>query len=150
VSVRSSVALAAVLAALGAGIVITTRRHLMLIQVVGESMAPVYAGGDRLLVRRTRRLRVGDVVIAHHQEGGRRDARSEALASAWLVKRLAALPGDPVPTSVLPVAGGHRNVPAGMAVLLGERPDSADSRSWGLVPLDDITGVVLRRLRSDR
>jgi signal peptidase I len=150
VSVRSSVAVAAVLAALGAGVVITVRRHLLVIHVVGDSMAPVYASRDRLLVRRTRRLRVGDVVIAHHREGGRRDAGSEPLATTWLVKRLAALPGDPVPRPVVPAVGEHRNVPAGMAVLLGERPDSADSRSWGFVPLDDIAGVVLRRLRSDR
>lgn len=149
-SVRSNLAVAAVLAALGAGVVITARRHLLVIQVVGDSMAPVYASGDRLLVRRTRRLRAGDIVIAHHQEGGRRDARSEPLATTWLVKRLAALPGDPVPGPVVSAVGDHRSVPAGMAVLLGERPDSADSRSWGLVPLDDITGVVLRRLRSDR
>lgn len=134
-------------AAVLVGGLIAARRRLLVIEVVGDSMAPVYGRGDRLLVRRTRRLRVGDVVIAHHQEGGRRDARTEPLASAWLLKRLVALPGDAVPAAVAHAVGGaDRPVPPGKAVLLGEHPDSADSRTWGFVPMADIAGVVLARL----
>ncbi|TDC43951.1 S26 family signal peptidase [Micromonospora sp. KC213] len=132
------------------GGVVATRRRLMVIDVLGDSMAPSLIHGDRLLIRRTHRLRVGNIVVAHHQEGGRRTATDGSLASTWLVKRLAALPGDAVPESVAPAVGGHsRQVPAGMAVLLGEHPASVDSRLWGFVPLDDIEGVVVRRLRSN-
>jgi signal peptidase I len=146
ITVIGLVGLTALAAALAAA-----RRRFVVIEVVGDSMAPTYRAGERLLVRHTRRFRVGDVVLAHHQEGGRRDAGKEPLATAWLVKRLAALPGHPVPPSVVRAVGGdHGPVPAGAAVLLGEDPASADSRSWGFVPLDDIVGVVVTRLATGR
>lgn len=123
--------------------VVAARRLFMVVDVTGDSMSPRLLHGDRLLVRRTRRLRAGAIVVAHHQDGGRRSA----AATAWLVKRLAALPGDTVPESVVAaVDGGARYVPAGMSVLLGEHADSVDSRRWGFVPLSDIEGVVVRRL----
>jgi signal peptidase I len=129
------------------GLVVVARRRLLVIDVVGDSMAPTYRGGDRLLVRRTRRFRRGDVVIAHHQEGGPRTGPSPSYLTTWLVKRLVALPGDPVPECVVPVVGtADRHVPAGMTVLLGDHPDSADSRSWGFIPLADIAGVAVPRV----
>ncbi|MEV5210047.1 S24/S26 family peptidase [Micromonospora sp. NPDC053740] len=82
---------------------------------MGHSMVPSLAHGDRVLVRRTWRFRTGGIVVAHHQEGGRRTAAGSG-ASAWLVKRLAALPGDGIPEAVAPaVGGGVRRVPAGIA-----------------------------------
>lgn len=138
----------ATLAASVAGGILAARRRFIVIDVTGDSMSPSLVDGDRLLVRRTHRLRVSDIVIAHQQEGGRRTA-SEREASAWLVKRLVALPGDAVPESVSSaVEGCPRQVPAGMTVLLGEHPESVDSRRWGFVPLDDIEGVVIGRLRT--
>ena len=143
-------------AAVCAGVVISVltvagfaaaRSRLLVIDVVGDSMVPTYRSGDRVLVHRTRRLRRGDVVIAHHQEGGRRRGPSASYVTTWLVKRLVALPGDRVPESVIPAIGGaERHVPDGMAVLLGDHPESADSRNWGFVPLADIAGVVLPRV----
>lgn len=135
-------AAAASLAVLG---VVAARRRLLLIEVVGDSMSPTYRTGDRLLVRRTHRFRTGDVVIARHQAGGRPDARTEPLATAWLVKRLVALPGDPVPESVRPVVTDP-TVPPGSCVLLGDHPQSGDSRIWGLVPMADLGGVALVRV----
>ncbi|MEO3746638.1 S26 family signal peptidase [Plantactinospora sp. B5E13] len=141
---------AAVVAAIVVGGVVAARRQFMIIKVVGDSMRPGLAPGDRLLVRRTRRLRVGNIVIAHHQEGGRRTVPTGSAASAWLVKRLAALPGDTVPEPVVHAVGGRfRHVPAGMTVLLGEHPESLDSRRWGFVPLEDIEGVAVWRLGPD-
>jgi signal peptidase I len=128
--------------------VVVVRRRLLVVEVIGDSMAPVYRPGDRLLVRRSRRMRTGDVVIAHHQDGGRRTGRGPG--TAWLVKRLVAQPGEPVPDSVVAAAGGVRVVPAGMTVLLGEHPESADSRIWGLIPAGDVAGVVTRRIASAR
>lgn len=130
-----------------AGGVVAARRLFMVVDVTGDSMSPRLLHGDRLLVRRTRRLRVGAIVVAHHQDGGRRSAATTSPATAWLVKRLAAMPGDAVPEPVAAaVDGGARYVPAGMGVLLGEHADSVDSRRWGFVPLTDIEGVVVRRL----
>jgi signal peptidase I len=139
------IVIAVIVVLVAAGLYVA-RRRLLVIDVVGNSMSPTYASGDRLLVRRTRRARTGDVVIAHHQEGGHRDARTEPLATTWLVKRMAALPGEAVPEPVLAAVDGQRSVPAGMAVLLGEDEASADSRTWGFVPLADIAGVVVTRL----
>ncbi|TDC85941.1 hypothetical protein E1193_01160 [Micromonospora sp. KC606] len=127
--------------------VVAARHRFMIIDVMGESMSPSLAHGDRLLVRRTQRLRVGAIVVAHHQQGGRRAAVAGSPASTWLVKRLAALPGDTVPELVAPAVGHSRQVPAGMTVLLGDHPNSVDSRLWGFVPLRDIEGVAITRLR---
>lgn len=141
-------ALAATLGVLVGGTLVA-RRRLLVIDVVGDSMSPVYDHGDRLLVRRTRRFRVGDVVIAHHQVGGRRTLPPGSLATSWLVKTLAALPGDAVPPSVAAAVGSDRLiVPPGSVVLLGAHPASADSRLWGLVPAEDLAGVVITRLGS--
>ncbi|MDI6097446.1 S26 family signal peptidase [Actinoplanes sp. NEAU-A12] len=136
------------IAGLAAGAVLAARRGLLVIEVVGDSMDPTYHSGDRLLVRRSRRVRRGHVVIAHHQEGGRREEPGAAYVTTWLVKRLVALPGDPVPDAVKPAVGGNGHlVPAGMTVLLGDHPGSADSRSWGFIPLSDVAGIVVARLR---
>ncbi|MEU5780508.1 S26 family signal peptidase [Micromonospora lupini] len=132
-----------------AAVAVVARRRFVIVNVAGDSMVPSLVHGDRLLVRRTRRFRAGAVVVAHHQEGGRRVAVGGSLASDWLVKRLVALPGDVVPEAVVPVVGERtRRVPAGMAVLLGDHPDSIDSRRWGFVPLRDIEGVMVGRLRA--
>ncbi|MEV4282248.1 S26 family signal peptidase [Actinoplanes xinjiangensis] len=140
-------ALAAVAAIAGA--VLAARRRLLVVEVAGDSMNPAYHDGDRLLVRRTRHPGRGRVVIAHHQEGGPRTGPVAAHQTSWLVKRLVALPGDPVPDTVRPAVGtAASRVPPGMTVLLGDHPGSADSRSWGFIPLADIAGVVVTRIGS--
>lgn len=115
------------------------RRRLLLVTVDGHSMAPAYQPGDRLLaLRRTGRLRTGDVVIFTWPPAG----------VGLLVKRVAALPGDPVP-AVLRAAGAPaapQPVPPGYVVVLGDGPGSVDSREWGLLPLARIDGVVIGRL----
>ena len=87
------------------------------------------------------------MVIAHHQEGGPRTGPIAAHMTAWLVKRLVAVPGDPVPELVRPaVDTAEDRVPDGMTVLFGDHPGSADSRSWGFIPLSDIAGIVVARI----
>ena len=137
----------AVLALALAGAV-AIRRRLVVVEVVGDSMSPTYHSGDRLMVRRTRRFRAGDVVVAQHQGGGRHAAGADpTMGTNWLVKRLVAVPGDPVPAAVTAVVGrAGGKVPAGMGVLLGDHPESTDSRRWGYVPLADLAGVVVTRL----
>ncbi|MER6009618.1 S26 family signal peptidase [Streptomyces bluensis] len=138
----SAVALA-VLAACGAG----AARRLLVVTVRGTSMTPTHHHGDRLLVRRTRTVRRGQVVVA---------LRPPSLAvwredrhSPLIVKRVAAVPGEPVPPgSVLPLAEGHEGrVPPDRVVLLGDNPAaSVDSRQLGFFPLGDVLGVVTRSL----
>jgi signal peptidase I len=140
-------------AALGVGLV---RRRLAVVEVSGPSMEPVLSSGDRVLVRRARlsELRPGLVVVVEmprvNADGpplppGRPPGQRE-----WLIKRVAALPGDPVPAGVpSPEPGpGHRGVvPPGMFVLLGDNARwSHDSRVIGCVPAERLLGVMIRPL----
>lgn len=135
-----------VVAALGLGAlgVAVLRRLLIIVETVGSSMEPTYTSGTRLLVVRGTEARRGQVVVLEHQG---RDARQRPPgASAYLVKRVAALPGDPVPPNVRAVV--HVDVvPPGQCVVLGDNADSVDSRVWGFVPQADVVGRVVRVLR---
>ena len=87
-------------AAVLALVAIAARRRLMVVTAYGSSMEPTFPTGTRLLVVRTRRVRTGDIVVLQHQDGER---PGDAFASDFLVKRLAATPGDQVPASVAAV-----------------------------------------------
>jgi signal peptidase I len=104
------------------------RSHLALIRVTGSSMTPAFADGDRLLVRRTTRVRRGDAVVFRNPVpfGDGDDAL------AWLVKRVSALPGDAVPPDVREIVGA----PDG-ALVPPRFPDSPGRRRphTGLPPL---------------
>lgn len=66
---------------------------------------------------------------------------------ARLLKRLAALPGDPVPGQVASVLGVSGAVPEGFAEVLGDNTAaSVDSRDFGYVPL----GRVIARVPESR
>jgi signal peptidase I len=113
--------------------------RLRIVTVDGPSMAPTLHDGDRVLVRRVRAsaLRRDDLAIAVLVSPARR----------WVVKRVAALPGDPAPAGVSVSAGLDGRVPDGMLALLGDNPDeSVDSRDFGYVPVERIVGRVVRRL----
>lgn len=144
----------------GALLVWRLRRRYLIVTVLGPSMLPAYADGDRVLVqcRPGRPLRRGDVVVAdlpHRLEpavplasgagGVRAVPAGPPETSERVVKRVAAIPGDPVPPGV---AASGPEVPAGCLVLLGDNlAESADSRQYGCVPADRVIGVVLRHLR---
>ncbi|MET9762686.1 S26 family signal peptidase [Streptomyces sp. NPDC006372] len=133
----------AVLAACGAG----AARRLLVVTVRGTSMTPTHHHGDRLLVRRTRTVRRGQVVVVLRPRSPaiwREDRRSPLI-----VKRVAAVPGEPVPPGSVPtLAEGHEGrVPPGHVVLLGDNvAASVDSRQLGFFPLGDVFGVVARSL----
>jgi nickel-type superoxide dismutase maturation protease len=76
------------------------------VEVAGTSMAPALLPGDRLLVRRTRRLRVGDLAVVV-------DPRAPARV---LVKRVAAVSA------------------AGVDVRGDNAAASTDSLAFGVVP----------------
>lgn len=143
----------AVLAAAGAAVG-WLRWRLRIVTVVGDSMRPTLAPGDRLLVRRIplARVRPGDIVVlAFPDLGGVTGNRPGG--DNWLIKRAVATPGDPVPASVAPalsVRPGSR-VRDGALIAIGDnRNASFDSRVFGYVKASDLLGVVLRPIRGAR
>jgi signal peptidase I len=145
---RSLLALA--VGALLTGVVLRSR--LTLVTVTGDSMWPALVPGDQVLVRRVRlgRIRPGQVVVveapapAGHCAGplpGRLQADRQ-----WIIKRVAAVPGDPRPHDIPPDKADPQ-VPPGRFALLGDNAAwSHDSRQLGYVPGDRLLGVVVRRI----
>ncbi|MEU8407784.1 signal peptidase I [Micromonospora sp. NPDC048842] len=121
--------------------------------ITGSSMEPTYHDGDRILVRRLphQRFRVGDVVVIECPDDrgswsstppGRRD-----LNRIWMIKRVMALPGDPVPRALVPALTTvpEEFVPPGQVVVLGDAGRrSYDSKHVGYFPMDRVLGVALR------
>jgi signal peptidase I len=145
---------AAALGLAAAGLAVHALRRLVLVTVAGSSMEPTYRSGDRVVVVRrpgslVRRGQV--VVVAAPTAGlgwhpGMPPVRS-AIGN-WLIKRAVAVAGDPVPASVAAaLAPGTTTVPAGSLVVLGDGKRSGDSRMWGLVPVDQVLGVVMYERR---
>ncbi|MFI9435433.1 S26 family signal peptidase [Streptosporangium sp. NPDC052375] len=135
--------------ALAAG-VLWARRRYVVVTVDGMSMAPTLTDGDRVLVRRRRIGQVGqgDVVVLEPPSdpaGGYAPGPPGADGRRWNIKRIAALPGDPVPQGIA-AGDGVAHVPSGTLVVLGDNPDSIDSRQRGFFPADRLLGVALRRL----
>lgn len=136
VPVGAGIAVAAAAATLAAA----ARRRLTVVVVDGESMSPALHSGDRLLVRRRATgPTVGEVVV--FRLPGRPDSR--------LIKRVAAVAGDPVPAAALAAVGAQpgARVPDGALVVFGDAAHSTDSRRWGYLPTGQVTGVVVRPLR---
>lgn len=136
------------------------RRRFLLVVVSGTSMEPTYEDGDRLLARRRpgRAIPVGSVVVltghsgqepGHYAPVKVGDRTLLLRTSRYLVKRLAARPGDPVPPDCVAVLGDGEPavVPPGKVVVLGDnRTSSLDSRVLGFLDEQQILGTVIRRL----
>lgn len=151
--------LSAVLCAvLLAVVVLGIRRSLVVVQVRGHSMAPAYRNRDCLLARRAgpREARRGAVVVLAPREaeapGSAALTPGQWLLPApgqWLVKRVAAVPGDQVPACVASVRPELADsvIPPGCLIVLGDNQAySRDSREEGLVSAERVRAVVLRRL----
>lgn len=141
--------MAAASVALAAGAV---RWRYTVVTVRGPSMEPDLADGDRVLVRRCglRHLRRGQLVIFREPEPGQRTRPAwltgATAANTWVIKRVAALPGDPVPESVRAAAGDADVVPSRSLVVLGSPDFSRDSRHWGCIPAREVLGVGTMRM----
>jgi phage repressor protein C with HTH and peptisase S24 domain len=94
---------------------------LKIIKLAGESLTPEYQPGDYVLVATLpwllRRLRPGDLLLFRHHAHG------------LLIKRL-----------------DHRRPDGGLFVT-GSQPDSLDSRQFGPISPQAVTGKVLWHIR---
>jgi len=129
---------------MGATALIWRGRYLV-VTVAGTSMQPSLRPGDRLLVRRAglHRIRVGQVAVLRPPTAP--GPVCGTMDGAYLVKRVAAVPGDRVPESCREVAGDR--VPPGSFIMLGDNPrHSYDSRFAGLIPAELLFGVAVRRI----
>lgn len=118
------------------------RRRFVIVLVSGLSMLPTLQPGDRVLVRRVAgtALRTGDLAVM--RPPGLEDPRIKR----WVIKRVAAVPGDPEPT-FLPAWARPPNgiVPVGQVALLGDNAEaSIDSRRLGFFSAEQVLGVVVR------
>jgi signal peptidase I len=135
----------------GSCLVWTLYRRYAIVDVHGSSMEPTLRHGDRVLVRRVRDggVRTGDIVVIDRFAPDDQPAAGRPAHRVWVVKRAAAVAGDPVPGSVARAAGVAPGtaVPAGRLAVLGDNPmHSTDSRVWGYLPTDRLLGVVRRRI----
>ncbi|WP_214408487.1 S26 family signal peptidase [Sphaerisporangium fuscum] len=123
--------------------VVLLRRRLVIVAVSGPSMEPNYLDGDRLLALRhsSRALRCGQVVVIDTAPP------SENPGSPMnIIKRVVAVPGQPVPAAVRGDTEGTV-VPPGHIVVLGDnRRRSVDSRQLGFIPTSKVVATVLRKM----
>jgi signal peptidase I len=144
--------LPAVLCLLVAGVALFLRRAIAVVTVTGQSMEPTLAVGDRVLVRRAglRSVRTGQIVVI--KAPGRRGTWASALPGDdlgrdWMIKRVAAIPGDPVPAGLPAALAAAAHVPDGHLIVLGDNPTmSMDSRYLGYFPADRLLGIVVAGL----
>jgi signal peptidase I len=135
-----------------ASLVGALRWWFAIVTVHGPSMAPALADGDRLLAWRcpARSLRTGSLVIFLEpglpSNGSRPMWLTGASQKLWVVKRVAATPGESVPEEVRQAVNGVLVVPPRSIVVLGDSPHSRDSRHWGFIPFALIFGKAVRRL----
>ncbi|GGM40198.1 hypothetical protein GCM10012275_08970 [Longimycelium tulufanense] len=144
----------ALLVSAGAALTRAAERRMVAVSVSGRSMEPAYRDGDQVLVRRRMRPARGTVVVVERppfrapwpEPPVSRTAPAHVIyARQWYIKRVAAVPGDPVPRSEVPALADvpGQSVPEGMLVLLGDNKDeSYDSRYVGYFPAARVLGTV--------
>jgi len=147
-----------------AACLVWARLHLVVVSVQGRSMEPTLRHGDRVLVRRRRAaVHTGQLVVMRRPppwrtvdswsagrfvgaEGFPRPGTAPS-AQHWIIKRVAAVGGEPLPP-VLGVLADHLGpvVPAGHLLVLGDNPAASyDSRGFGYLPAESVLGVVTTR-----
>ncbi|MGW3207868.1 S26 family signal peptidase [Streptomyces sp. NPDC001135] len=127
---------------------------MVVITVKGVSMRPTLRAGDVLIGRRTGagRLRSGQIVVVGMPEPGAgwKSWSRPDRASRFMIKQLAAVPGE-----VVPAAGRDRlgagTVPAGSVVVLGDNlQESVACREIGYFPVERGSGWRCARIAAVR
>lgn len=138
---------------------------LTLVQVRGPSMIPSYADGQVLFVNRLAYGLQGPIIgdylwIWKAPSLGDPVVVARPDADAWVVKRVAGLPGMPLKVDGHRLMVGNRSipltdaqeywlsacprVPAGSVFVVGDNlARSLDSRDWGFVAVRDVLGRSL-------
>ncbi|MBN9685363.1 MULTISPECIES: S26 family signal peptidase [unclassified Corallococcus] len=130
----------------GAALTAWARRRWLVITVRGNSMSPTLRDGQQLLARR----RAGDGGYARSDvivfmQPAERLAVMNAEDPPYLIKRVAAVAGDPVPDWAWPKIGAdsQTRVPPGKVVVSGDNAENTqDSRQLGYIDAEAIIGVV--------
>ncbi|MEV5599268.1 S26 family signal peptidase [Streptomyces sp. NPDC052496] len=147
----------ALLLGLGLSGALVLERRIVTVTVQGQSMTPAYHDGDRVLVRRRAVPVPGSVVVVERPPFQAPWPEPPVPAAApphriygrqWVIKRVAAGPGDAVPRDSVPSLAGVPEplVPDGRLVLLGDNAaQSYDSRQVGYFPSARVLGVVVSR-----
>jgi signal peptidase I len=132
------------------------RTLLAVVRVRGTSMLPSLRPGDRVLVRHgmpsgmPRRLRVGMVIVVRFPWVASAPRGVWPVAprlgwDRWIIKRVAALPGDAVPRTMREAAGGVVTVPERTLLVSADNPTGTDSRQWGFIQISDVLGPVVKK-----
>jgi signal peptidase I len=131
------------------------KRRLVVVTVRGASMEPAHHDGDRVLVRRDAPLLRGAVIVVERPTLRAHwplppvpptAGPAEVSARQWMIKRIAALPGDPVPPDLANLHPGQ--VPPGHLLLLGDNHQaSLDSRQLGYFPATRVLGPATTNTR---
>ncbi|GLZ80886.1 S26 family signal peptidase [Actinorhabdospora filicis] len=145
---------AVAVAVIAAGAAWFVHRRYVAITVEGGSMTPTLQPGDRVLIRRGRGgLQRDQIVVIKEPDLGMTGWRNntpatrDLNASGWYIKRVVALPGDPMPERVVNFGDV---VPEGHIIVIGDHPHSGDSKQHGPCPIHQVLGVVVRRMESRR
>jgi signal peptidase I len=134
---------------------LTVRRAFVVAHVSGDSMLPTLKDQDRVLVSRLMRnhLRVGSIIVLRSPLNPLPPPRwpfaPPLSRSPWVIKRIAALPGDTVPAWMPAATDGPRRVPPGKLLVTADNPTGHDSRQWGFIGSHLILGRVIRTLWTD-
>jgi len=96
-------------------------------------MATTYEPGERLLIQRRSPYAAGDVIVF-------RAPPAHSFDTDILVKRVAAVVGEPVPDDFPGI--GAATVPPGQLLVRADSPRGLDSRQMGLIEACRVVGVV--------
>lgn len=128
-------------------VVYLVRKRYVMVGVRGPSMEPTLSDGDRVVVRRANVEAIKRdqlVVLVSPYDKVWHDLSLQQIKNLvdteWIVKRAAAIPGDPVPGD-----SSGATVPTGALYVLGDNPAASyDSREFGCVRGELILGTVQR------
>ncbi len=135
---------------------LAARRAFVVVQVRGDSMVPTLKAHDRVLVSRimSNRLRIGSIIVLRSPLDPLPRARwpfaPPLSQTPWVIKRIAALPGDIIPARMRAATGKAREVPPGKLLVTADNAAGHDSRQWGFIASQLVLGHVIKTLWSDQ